>query len=61
MAGKTISLNGEWSLAYAPETEWRRGGQPFPEGAPQIAAQVPTTTEGPASAAAPWIRTEQTV
>ena len=45
MSGKTISLNGEWSLAYAPEGEWRRGGVPFPEDAPEIAARVPGNVE----------------
>ena len=45
MAGKTISLNGEWRLGYVPENEWRRGGVPFPEEAPEIAAQVPGNVE----------------
>ncbi|MDO4740884.1 MAG: glycoside hydrolase family 2 TIM barrel-domain containing protein, partial [Eubacteriales bacterium] len=39
------SLNGEWTLQYAPETKWTPGGMEFPAQAPQIKAQVPGNVE----------------
>lgn len=45
MAEKIMSLNGEWTLQYAPETKWVPGGMEFPADAPAISAIVPGNVE----------------
>jgi len=42
---KIKSLNGVWTLQYAPETKWIPGGQEFPADGPAIEAQVPGNVE----------------
>ncbi len=45
MVKNVLNLDGEWSLAYAPETKWAPGGMEFPENAQVISAQVPGNVE----------------